>query len=151
MSFYETDSKSKSAVPLILRFRAASSGSSKPYALTQHTRETPTTSEGFGFPARKGLAYGCPRWLAPAASSLKGKRPRRLRRSLYAYAIINCLSLMIHSAKGNVKVFFQDFCPGPPAPACKNIAARHRESSSAPRPVRPKPQTPASPALKCSL
>ena len=55
ISFLETDEKS--AVPLKLRFCATSSGSSKPYALTQHTRETPTLRLGeFGASGSEGIA-----------------------------------------------------------------------------------------------
>jgi len=47
------------AVPLKLCFTHLLSGANTPYALTQHTRETPTTltqpaAAGFGSPARKG-------------------------------------------------------------------------------------------------
>lgn len=57
--------------------RATSSGSSKPYALTQHTRETPTFHGGFGASGSEGIVTGAFHRLAPTAGSLQEGTPGR--------------------------------------------------------------------------
>ena len=70
---FETDCMIRGTTQIALT--RPSSGSNKPYALTQHTRETPTT-HGFGLPARKGSASGAPPLARTARQLSERGKPR---------------------------------------------------------------------------